>query len=177
MGTSIYINKESVQIEVVDVYASLPPANVSAGKFYWVETSTGTSWLPGSIGGTYRQAGLYYSNGIDWTHTPVPYQATQAEVNTGVVDDKFVTPLTLTNSDYVLKSGWTIDYTQGKLTETIYAPYNFKINSVTNIFNTPTTTLNINGTPYTLGSNISISDELEVTVDLISVITLNIERI
>jgi hypothetical protein len=60
-----------------------------------VSNSQGTSWLPGPLGGTYYPKGLYYSNGTSWEYIDTPYQATQAEVDAGIVDDKFVTPLTL----------------------------------------------------------------------------------
>ncbi len=82
-------------INVVSDYASLPDVTTVSGEFYWVSNSSGTSWLPGNLGGTYRQKGLYFSNGVSWEFTPVPYQATQTEVSTGTNTDKFVTPATL----------------------------------------------------------------------------------
>lgn len=66
--------------------------------FYWCSSAQGTSWLPGPLGGTYYNSGLYYSNGTSWEYMNSPYQATQAEVNTGIVADKFVTPSTFYNS-------------------------------------------------------------------------------
>jgi len=98
MSVISYIIPDATKIKVVSTYADLPPAASNNNTFYWVETSTGTSWLPGSLGGTYRQKGLYYSNGIEWTFTAVPYQATQVEVDAGTNNDKFVTPETLFNS-------------------------------------------------------------------------------
>lgn len=77
-------------------YAALPDPTTVPNILYWVQTSQGTSWLPGSLGGTYYPKGTYYSNGIIWSYIDTPYQATQAEVNTGINDDKFVTPLTFT---------------------------------------------------------------------------------
>ena len=89
---------EGGTITVVANFSALPaPATVS-GEFYWCSASQGTAWLPGSLGGTYYSAGLYYSNGVSWEFMDVPYQATQAEVNAGVVTDKFVTPNTFNNS-------------------------------------------------------------------------------
>ena len=85
-------------ITVVANYSALPAANTATGQFYWCSASQGTSWLPGSLGGTYYSAGLYYSNGVAWEFLDVPYQATQLEVDTGTNNDKFVTPLTLSNS-------------------------------------------------------------------------------
>lgn len=79
-------------------YSALPLASTVPSEFYWVSTSQGTWWLPGSLGGTYYPKGLYFSNGVDWEYSENPYQATQAEVNTGTNTDKFVTPATLKNS-------------------------------------------------------------------------------
>lgn len=73
-----------------------PPASYN-GAFAWVDNSQGTAWLPGPIGGDYYPNGLYHSNGTIWVFTPSPAQATQAEVNAGVNNDKFVTPSTLSN--------------------------------------------------------------------------------
>lgn len=85
-------------ITVVANYSALPSPASAIGEFYWASASQGTSWLPGSLGGTYYNSGLYYSNGVSWEFMNVPYQATQAEVNTGTNTDKFVTPSTLKNS-------------------------------------------------------------------------------
>ena len=87
------------QIDVVNQYSDLPPSSSVPDKFYWVTNSQGTSWLPGSLGGTYYSDGLYYSNGTSWESMDVPYQATLAEVNAGTVTNKFVTPSTFQGAD------------------------------------------------------------------------------
>lgn len=84
-------------VGVVANYSALPSPASATNKFYWVENSQGTAWLPFSLGGTYYNNGLYYSNGVSWEYMDVPYQATQLEVNTGTNNDKFVTPATLKN--------------------------------------------------------------------------------
>lgn len=71
-------------ITVVANYSALPDPTTVTGEFYWAEASQGTSWLPGSLGGTYYNAGMYYSNGVSWSYLETPYQATQLEVNAGV---------------------------------------------------------------------------------------------
>ena len=91
-------------ITVVANYSALPDPTTVSGKFYWCENSQGTSWLPSSLGGTYYSAGQYYSNGTNWTFIDVPYQATLTEVNTGTNTDKFVTPSTLSNSNWAFTS-------------------------------------------------------------------------
>lgn len=85
-------------ITVVANYAALPNATTVTGQFYWCSSSQGTKWLPGSLGGTYYPNGLYYSNGVSWEFVISPYQATQAEVDTGTNDDKFITPKTFNDS-------------------------------------------------------------------------------
>jgi hypothetical protein len=82
-------------ITVVANYSALPDPTTVSGQFYWCSASQGTSWLPGSLGGTYYNSGLYYSNGTTWEFLNVPYNATQLEVNAGTNNDKFVTPKTL----------------------------------------------------------------------------------
>lgn len=93
------INRSGVtSITVVANYSALPDPTTVSGQFYWCENSQGTAWLPGSLGGTYYSAGMYYSNGVSWSFIAVPYQATQDEVNTGSNTDKFVTPNTFANA-------------------------------------------------------------------------------
>lgn len=80
-------------------FSALPLAADHNGEFYWCLASQGTSWLPGTLGGTFYPKGLYYSDGSSWANHPVPYQATITEVNTGTNDDKFLTPSTFTNAN------------------------------------------------------------------------------
>ncbi len=89
-------------ITVVANYSALPNPTTVSEDFYWVSASQGTSWLPGSLGGTYYNKGIYYSNGTTWEYIDTPYQATQSDVNTGTNTDQFVTPATLNSY-----SGWT----------------------------------------------------------------------
>lgn len=102
-------------IIVVANYSALPDPTTVSGQFYWCSASQGTSWLPGSLGGTYYNSGMYYSNGTTWEFINVPYQATQAEVNTGTNTDKFVTPSTLKNQNYLA----TIAYADAKVEDAI----------------------------------------------------------
>jgi hypothetical protein len=87
------------EITVVNNYSALPDPTTVGDKFYWCENSQGTAWLPGSLGGTYYPRGLYYSNGTTWEYMETPIQATQAEVDAGIIDDRFVSPNTLYNAD------------------------------------------------------------------------------
>jgi len=141
-------------ITVVANYSALPTASTVTGEFYWCSASQGTAWLPGSLGGTYYSAGLYYSNGSSWEFMSVPYQATQAEVNTGTNSDKFVTPNTLFNSSKWnsvggLKSGIATAAVTDVYTTTITGVTSYTTNDAYVIkFNTENSdgaTLNING--------------------------------
>lgn len=84
---------------IVDNYTELQGVTPTTGDFAYVKNSQGTAWLPGSLGGTYYAKGIYYYLGSEWTYVgEFPINATQLEVSTGVVSDKFVTPNTLANS-------------------------------------------------------------------------------
>jgi hypothetical protein len=85
-------------ITVVANYAAFPLPADAVGEFYWAEASQGIPYTPDWFGGTYYGKGLYYSNGLKWEPIPVPFQATQLEVDTGINDNKFVTPLTFTSA-------------------------------------------------------------------------------
>lgn len=105
------------EITSVANFSALPSASTNVGKFYWCEAAQGTSWLPGTLGGTYYSKGLYYSNGTSWVSTDLPYNATISEVNTGTNNDKFVTPSTFTNAskwgNYVPYTGATTNVDLG----------------------------------------------------------------
>ena len=86
------------ELPVVANYAALPLATSVPNQIYNVLASQGTSWLPFTLGGTYYPKGIYQSIAGVWEYVgEFPYQATQAEVNAGLNNDKFVTPLTLAN--------------------------------------------------------------------------------
>lgn len=52
---------------VVDTFNDLP-ASANLFEFAEVRNEQGIKYLPGSLGGTYYAAGLYYWNGTDWIH-------------------------------------------------------------------------------------------------------------
>jgi hypothetical protein len=90
--------------------------------------------------------------------------------------------ITATSASFTHISGtisniiWTVDFTDGELNTTLYAPYNLAINSVTNIYNSPTTAISSSGSPYTLGNAITTGEPIDITVSTGSVINLNITR-
>jgi archaellin len=59
------------------------------------------------------------------------------------------------------------------LTVDFYAPFNLKINSISNLVNSPTTTILDDGVAYTLGNTITAGSKITVTVNTAAVINLN----
>jgi hypothetical protein len=121
------------QIIVVANYSALPPANTVAGKFYLASASQGTKWLPFSLGGTYYNSGLYYSNGTTWEYQETPNQATQSQVNMGTDNTMFVTPLTFTNAEKIVNSFQknvddSDDITEGVIQGFVPLPEPFDVN-------------------------------------------------
>jgi hypothetical protein len=165
-------------VGVVPNYSALPPANTSLKKLYWVENSQGTRWLPWTLGGTYYPKGLYYSNGVTWSHMETPYQATQQEVLDALDNDKFVTPLTLQGKIDTLdlnKGVFTIDL-MDELDVTFYAPYDLRINSFQLIVGSDVILIKINDVPYTgLGDLINQGDKITVEAASNLVVNLNVE--
>jgi hypothetical protein len=153
-------NNSSVNIEVVDYYSDLPPANTVPYEFYWVNNSQGTAWLPGSLGGTYYPAGLYYSNGVNWEYIDVPYQATLVEVDAGLIEDKFVSPYTFTQANkWTTKEDVTNKSTDTNLgtSNTLYPTQNAVKEYVDNNINiTGNLTVNIQNSGYVIESATSV---------------------
>lgn len=94
-------NGGGTEITVVDNYTALLALPPTADTFYWCQNSQGTSWLPGSLGGTYYPKGIYYcltTSPLVIQYIETPYQATQAEVDAGTVENKFISPKTFNDS-------------------------------------------------------------------------------
>lgn len=62
------------------------------------------------------------------------------------------------------------------LTVDFYAPYDMKINSVSNILNVPITTIDDDGVVYVLTNTILAGSKITVTVDTAAVVNLNITK-
>lgn len=63
------------------------------------------------------------------------------------------------------------------LTVDFYAPYNLSIDSITNILNAPTITIQDDGAAYTLGNTIAAGSKITITASIASVVTLNVTRL
>ena len=62
------------------------------------------------------------------------------------------------------------------LTIDFYAPYDLKINTISNVLNSPTTTILDDGVAYTLTNTISIGSKITITANIAAVINLNITK-
>lgn len=155
---------------VTSVGLSMPSAFTVASS---PVTSSGTIVVTGA--GTTSQ--YIRGDGSLATFPTIPSAASLSEVNAGVVTNKYVAPDTLQDSDLAIKFKWTLDFTSGTLSIIVYAPQDLSIDSVTDIVNSPTTTITVNSSPYTLGNTINTGDEIEITVDTSSVINLNITKL
>lgn len=67
----------------------------------------------------------------------------------------------------------SLEFMSGLLTVDFYAPYAMKIDTVTDVKNTPTTTILVNGSAYTLGTAITLGSLITVTVSTASVVRFN----
>ena len=90
--------------------------------------------------------------------------------------------ITATSASFTHISGtisnitWTVDFTDGELNTTLYAPYNLSIDSIDNVYNSPTSSISSSGSPYTLGNVITTGEPIDIAVSTGSVINLNITR-
>lgn len=71
---------------------------------------------------------------------------------------------------------WTIDL-MSSTSVTIYAPYALKIDSISNVKNSPIITILKNGSSYTLGTSIALGDTINISASVASVINLNITQL
>jgi hypothetical protein len=71
---------------------------------------------------------------------------------------------------------WTIDL-MATLTIDVYAPFAMQIDTVSNVKNSPSTTLQKNSSAYILGTSIAIGDMITITVSTAAVVNLNITQL
>jgi hypothetical protein len=135
-------------INTVSNFASLPDPTLVSNDFYWVSSTQGYRIL-----GTYKSNGLYYSNGTSWEYIDAPTTATQNEVNTGTLTDKYLTPSTFENA-----SKWTtkVPYT-GATSDVNLGEFGIQLGNL-EFDNTPT------DIPTTVGS--MVWNDVDGTLDL-----------
>lgn len=97
----------------VDAFANLAGiVDQNPGDVARVKNAQGIKWLPGTLGGTYYPSGFYEWDGAEWVMDDtlemvaeeldnilgdLPVVASQVETDTGVIDDKYISPLKLKN--------------------------------------------------------------------------------
>ena len=91
--------------QFVDSYSDLPDPTTTQYEIWVAKNAEGSRWLPGSLGGTYYPEGGYVSDGVKWIYHKDNYQATQPEVDSGIVTTKWVSPFTFENA-----SKWSTKY-------------------------------------------------------------------
>lgn len=112
-------------------YSALPlPQNALTGKIYLCLESQGIKWLPGSLGGTYYPNGFYYSNGTIWIYSNSPFQSTQNQVDEGINNETFVTPLTLRETNKRIEIVGELNQVNFILPTTAYNIIAFNLNGV-----------------------------------------------
>jgi hypothetical protein len=100
-----------------------------------------------------------------------------SEFNGTTYDSKNITGLDAAASLRLLSPVvWTIDLMSTSSVD-VYAPYALQIDSVSNVKNSPTTTLQKNSSAYTLGTSIAIGDKITISVSTASVVNLNITQL
>lgn len=140
----------------VNTYADLPAANTVTGQKYGVINSQGTKWLPGSLGGTYYAKGYYYSDGLLWIYMgEFPYQASQSDVNAGIITDQFVSPATLNGS-----SKWD---TKRSFTQTTNGDSNYTIPDSTRVAATSAAFTAARTWTLPLAANVPAGEIIEVS--------------
>lgn len=94
------IIKHILPFEITNVqnYGALPAANTVSGKYYYCRESQGTPYIGVIWGGSYYPNGTYYSDGINWIFTEIPFNASQAIVDAGTDDQRFLTSKTFNDS-------------------------------------------------------------------------------
>lgn len=143
----------------------------------WISTAdvTGTQVLPAaSIPFTGNAQSLMNILATDF------FFLSSEEDAVDVIYDNTVSGLTATNVqdaiDEIVDTGiFTIELMDA-LTVDFYAPYDLAINSVTDILNTPTTTIQDDNVAYVLGATIAAGSKITVTVNTAAVVNLNITK-
>ena len=91
-----------------------------AGRFAYVLNSQGTSWLPGSLGGTYYGAGWYYDTGSIWANK-------NDEIFQGLESTSLKNRVRVDQNNYSMTLGGVIDSTKEYFIDGIINVGNTKI--------------------------------------------------
>jgi hypothetical protein len=157
-GEGVYVNKTSGSGNAVTIIGDLEATNLKRTG----GTSSQFLKANGSIDSTSYQPTLGF--------TPENAANKQNSLNIDGTGTKFPTV------DALNSYGITVDLIDA-LTVDFALGYSYKINSVTNVTNAPTTTILDDGVTYTLGATIVANSVMKVTVSTAARVQLNITRL
>jgi hypothetical protein len=157
-GEGVYVNKTGGSGNAVTVIGDLEATNLKRTG----GTSSQFLKANGSIDSTSYQPTLGF--------TPENAANKQNSLNIDGTGTKFPTV------DALNSYGITVDLIDA-LTVDFALGYSYKINSVTNVTNAPTTTILDDGVTYTLGATIAANSVMKVTVSTAARVQLNITRL
>ena len=190
---SNYVGIKAPDSLSADTTYTLPTADGTSGQVLQTNGTGTLSWATASGGvPTSRNItinGTTQDLSADRTYTVTDANLSTSDVTTNNVSTSkhgFVPKASTINGSFLEVSGtstvWTnIVYTIeliNALTVDFYAPYNLKITSVSNVLNSPTTTVLDDGTSYTVGGGATIASgsKITITVNTAAVVNLNIEK-
>ena len=125
--------------------------------------ATGNPGLVGPTGAT-GDPGLVGPTGA--TGDPGLIGPTGATGATGGVSPEYLNPV------------FTIELMNLSYLNTLfYSPFQLRIDSVTNLVNSPTTNISVNGSTYSFGATVSTGSSITVSVSTASVVNLNTTRL
>ncbi len=155
-------NRMVVRLYIVDQSSSSHNIKwYTEGTSYYSFVLTSVGATPGPVGPT-GPAGPIGPTGPTGSQGPIGL--TGATGSTGPISPEYTYPV------------FTVELMQ-TLSTNFYAPFNLEIDSITNILNTPTTTLLVNGLAYSFGTSMSAGATISVIASTPSVINLNTTRL
>jgi hypothetical protein len=95
--------------------------------------------------------------------------------NTTTIGNDDITDTYLRGELHVDIERWTIDFME-ELFITIYASEDIEITEIDDIVNSPTITILVNSSSYTLGDPITTGDQIDIISDIQSVIKIKVEK-
>jgi hypothetical protein len=160
-------------------YVSLPDSNFvpTSRTINGLDLSANRTLTASDVGAVATNSAITGATKTKITYDAKGLVTSSADATTADIDDS-------TNKRYqtdAQKTSYTNPIITVELIDAVtvnfYASYSYQIDSVTNIVNTPTTTILVNNLAYTLGTAISIGDKITVSVNTVGVINLNTTRL
>jgi hypothetical protein len=122
---------------------------------------------------SYLTGGIHYSRYLTGTQIFATLEKTSNKQNSLAIDG---TGVKFPTVDAINSFGIVVDLIDA-LTVNFALSYAYKINSVTNITNAPTTTILDDGVAYTLTNTVAANSVMTVTVSTAARVQLNIQKV